>query len=51
MKQTTTIIDKIRLERAQIKALKLCRKYNCSLIDLLVLSIDTHANNTANKKN
>ena len=45
MKLTTNLTDSKKLELAKIKAKRLCKLYKCSLIDLMVLSIDVQANN------
>ena len=44
MKLTTDINKRIALENTVKKADRLCKLYKCSIIDLLVLSIDTQAN-------
>ena len=43
MIQSTIIADRIRLKNAKLKAERLCKLYNCSLIDLIVMSIDKQA--------
>ena len=43
MRYTTNLTDKAKLESAKIKAERLCKLYKCSLLDLLVLSIDGQA--------
>ena len=45
MKLTTNNTDRNKLEQASIKAKRLCKLYNCSLIDLMVLSIQVQAQN------
>ena len=40
---TTNYNDKIKLESAKQKAQRLCKLYNCGLIDLIVMSIDRQA--------
>ena len=50
MKLTTNTTDQKKLEQASIKAKRLCKLYKCSLIDLMILSIDTQAQNNNNKK-
>ena len=45
MKLTTNNNDKIKLENASIKAKRLCKLYNCSLIDLMVMSMQIQAQN------
>ena len=45
MKLTTNNTDQNKLEQASIKAKRLCKLYNCSLIDLMVLSIQVQAQN------
>lgn len=45
MKLTTNNNDKIKLENASIKAKRLCKLYNCSLIDLMIMSIQIQAQN------
>ena len=48
---TTNNSDKAKLEKASIKAKRLCKLYNCSLIDLMVYSIKENAEiNKAQKK-
>jgi C-terminal processing protease CtpA/Prc len=43
MRITTNTNDKIKLEEASAKAKRLCKLYNCGLIELLVMSIDGQA--------
>ena len=50
MKQTTLIIEKVKLERAEQKAKRLCSLYNCRLIDLMILSININAQNKKEQK-
>ena len=45
MKLTTDINDKIRLEKIEKKAKRLCIIYKCNLMDLMVLSITIQAQN------
>ena len=45
MKMTTNLNDKIKLEQASNKAKRLCKLYNCSLIDLMVYSMKENAEN------
>ena len=40
---TTNNSDKAKLEQASIKAKRLCKLYNCSLIDLMVMSMQIQA--------
>ena len=42
---TTNNSDKAKLESASIKAKRLCKLYNCTLIDLMVMSIQIQAQN------
>ena len=51
MKLTTDINAKIKLENALIKADKLCKVYECNLIELIVLSIRINAQNKIAYKN
>lgn len=52
MKLTTNNNDRNKLEQASIKAKRLCKLYNCSLIDLMVYSIKENAEiNKAQKNN
>ena len=37
--------DKAKLEQASIKAKRLCKLYNCSLIDLMIMSMQIQAQN------
>jgi hypothetical protein len=50
MKLITNLTDQIKLENTKIKAERLCKLHKCSLIDLLILSIDVQAELTNNKK-
>jgi hypothetical protein len=43
MKLTTSATDRIKLAQASDKAKRLCKLYNCGLVDLLVISIDGQA--------
>ena len=43
MKLTTDINDRIKLDNARIKAERLCKRYKCSLLDLMILSIKEQA--------
>ena len=45
MKLTTNNSDRNKLEQASIKAKRLCKLYNCSLIDLMLLSMKANAEN------
>ena len=45
MKVTTNLSEQIKLENALIKAERLCKLNKCSLIDLIVMSIDIEAEN------
>jgi len=47
MTYTTSIIDKIKLERIIEKTERLTKKYDCSKVDLIVMSLQVHR---ANKK-
>jgi hypothetical protein len=47
---TTNNIDKVKLELASLKAKRLCKLYKCSLIDLMVMSIDIEAENKKAQK-
>ena len=40
MKLTTNLNEQIKLEKALIKAERLCKANKCSMIDLIVMSID-----------
>ena len=42
---TTNNSDKAKLEKASIKEKRLCKLYNCSLIDLIVMSMQIQAQN------
>ena len=42
---TTNNSDKAKLEQASIKAKRLCKLYNCSLIDLMIMSMQIQAQN------
>jgi hypothetical protein len=48
MKIQTNLIDQIETKRITDKAKRLCKLYKCELIDLIVMSIDEHANNNNN---
>jgi hypothetical protein len=50
MLYTTNSADLKKLESAKIKALKLCKLHKCSLIDLLVMSMQVQAQNKKNNK-
>ena len=50
MKLTTNLNDSIKLENAKLKAERLCKLYNCKLIDLIVLSISIQADNKKAQK-
>ena len=50
MKLTTYITEQQKLEKAQIKAKRLCTLYKCELIDLMVLSMRLNAQNKNNNK-
>jgi hypothetical protein len=43
MKLTTNATDRTKLINASEKAKRLCKLYNCGLIDLLIMSIDSQA--------
>lgn len=45
MKLTTNLTEQAKLEQASIKAKRLCQLYKCSLIDLMIMSIDIEAEN------
>ena len=45
MKLTTNNSDRNKLEQASIKAKRLCKLYKCSLIDLMVMSMQIQAQN------
>ena len=45
MKLTTNSNDRIKLEKALVKAERLTKLYKCSLLDLMVLSIRLQAEN------
>ena len=45
MKLTTNNTDRNTLERASLKAKRLCQLYKCELIDLIVLSMKVQAQN------
>ena len=45
MKLTINEIEKRKLENTLIKAKRLCKLNKCSLIDLIVMSIDIEAEN------
>ena len=42
---TTNNSDKAKLEQASIKAKRLCKLYNCSLIDLMIMSMQIQSQN------
>ena len=42
---TTNNSDKAKLENVSIKAKRLCKLYKCSLIDLIVMSMQIQAQN------
>ena len=42
---TTNNSDKAKLEKTSIKAKRLCKLYNCSLIDLMIMSMQIQAQN------
>jgi hypothetical protein len=43
MKLTTDLNDRIKLENTVKKAERLCKLHKCSMIDLIVISIDAQA--------
>ena len=45
MKLTTNNSDRNKLEHASTKAKRLCELYHCSLIDLIVMSMQIQAQN------
>ena len=50
MKLTTNLNDLQKLEIAKSKAQRLCKLYKCSLIDLMIMSIDIETENKKIKK-
>lgn len=42
---TTNLTDVQKLESAKLKAERLCKLHKCSIIDLIILSIDVNAEN------
>lgn len=47
MKLTTNNSDRKQLEIASIKAKRLCKLYKCSLIDLMIMSLQQAQNKKA----